>query len=104
MMLRDERIDECTVRCQGCKSRLFVLPHQAAVAGNVGTQNCGEIAFHSSRSDLAICHLTPASRSELRPDACDTVQYVQPKEHSAFCSGLDPVMGCVRLHSVLMNL
>jgi hypothetical protein len=46
VVLLDETIDGLAVRGQSAKCRLFVLPHEAAVAIDVGAEYRGELAFH----------------------------------------------------------
>jgi hypothetical protein len=46
-MLLDERIDYFTMRDEGAMSRLFVGPHEAAIAVDVGAEYCGELSVQS---------------------------------------------------------
>ena len=46
VMLLDETVDYLAMRGQGAERRLFVLPHEAAVAEHVGAEYGGELTFH----------------------------------------------------------
>ena len=46
VMLLDERVDYLAVGRKGAESRLFIFPHEAAVAEDVGAEYGGELAFH----------------------------------------------------------
>jgi hypothetical protein len=46
-MLLDEIVDQFAVCGQCTEGRLFIFPHEAAVAVNVGTQDGGEFALHT---------------------------------------------------------
>src|SRR6266851_703677 len=45
VMLLDQRIDQLAMRGQSTKSGLLVLPHEAAIAEDIGTEYGGELAF-----------------------------------------------------------
>jgi hypothetical protein len=45
-VLLDEGVDNLAVGRQTAECRLFVLPHEAAVAVNVGAEYGGELALH----------------------------------------------------------
>jgi hypothetical protein len=47
VVLFDQAVDYLATRGQGSDCRLFVVPHEAAVAVDVGTEDGGELAFHS---------------------------------------------------------
>jgi len=46
VVLLDQAIDYSAMRGQGSDRRLFVLPHEATVAMDVGAEDSGELAFH----------------------------------------------------------
>jgi hypothetical protein len=46
VMLLDETVDYSAMHRQGLNGRLFVVPHEATVAMDVGTQYGGEPTFH----------------------------------------------------------
>ena len=50
MVLFDQAVDYPAMRGQGSNCRLFVLPHEAAVAVDVGAEDSGELAFHTHLS------------------------------------------------------
>jgi hypothetical protein len=45
-MLLDSGIDQLTMGGKGAQRRLFVIPHEAAVAENVGAEYGGELSLH----------------------------------------------------------
>jgi hypothetical protein len=47
VMLLDERVDQPAMRGQSAVSRLLVLPHEAAIAEDVGAEYGGELTFHA---------------------------------------------------------
>jgi hypothetical protein len=54
VVLFDDTVDDLSMRGQGAECRLFVLPHEAAVAVHVGAEYRGELAFRSSPSVLSL--------------------------------------------------
>ena len=50
VVLFDEPIDYRAMCRQGADRRLFVLPHEATVAVDVGAEDGGELAFHTHLS------------------------------------------------------
>ena len=55
-MLLDQAVDDLAMRGQSAERRLFILPHEAAVAVNIGAEYGGELTFHlrltSARNSL----------------------------------------------------
>src|SRR5216684_1584753 len=55
------------MRGQGAERRLLVLPHEAAVAEDIGTEYRGELTFqYSSQGRWLIPHFRPALRRSAR--------------------------------------
>jgi hypothetical protein len=46
-VLLDERGHYLPIGCERTDRRLFIVPHEAAVAFDIGTENGGELAFHT---------------------------------------------------------
>ena len=71
MVLFDQAVEYPAMRGQGSDCRLFVLPHEAAVAVDVGTEDGGELAFHTQplQDDLAryrSCQIVPTQTRVLK--------------------------------------
>jgi hypothetical protein len=47
VMLFDQAVDDLPMRGQSAEGRLFIFPHEPAVAVDIGTQDCGKLAFHA---------------------------------------------------------
>src|SRR5262249_18514633 len=53
-VLFDETVDYSAMRRQGSDGRLFILPHEATVAVDVGTEYRGEFALHPQSENRII--------------------------------------------------
>jgi hypothetical protein len=46
MVLSDQAVDNSAMCGQSSDCRLFILPHEAAIAVDVGAEDSSELAFH----------------------------------------------------------